>query len=220
MSKLKGVGVGLRHQHYTDILQEKPNIAWFEVLTDNYLDSGPPLNKLLSIREHYPMALHGVGLSIGSADPLDINYLQQVKKLIDTVEPISVSDHLCWTGIDAKCSHELLPLPYTEALLQHVISRVHQVQELWQRPLLLENISHYLSFEGDYSETEFLNTLAHQTGCGILLDVNNVWVNAHNHHYNPLQYIHSLESQYVKQMHLGGHEKTANCLIDTHGAKV
>lgn len=221
-SLIQGVGVGLRQPHYQKFIEHDANVPWVEILTDNYLFSkGLLREKLLSIREYYPMVMHGVGLNIGSVDPLNHEYLLAIKALITEVKPNWLSDHLCWTGVDATYSHDLLPLPYTEQALNHVVSRVQQVQETIDSPLLLENVSSYISFkQADFSEAEFLNAVAKRSGCYILLDVNNVYVSAHNHHFSAVDYLATINPDYVKQFHLAGYQQRNDLLLDTHGAEV
>jgi uncharacterized protein (UPF0276 family) len=221
-STINGVGVGLRQPHYQQFINAKANIPWLEILSDNYMFTlGVLREKLCLIREQYPMVMHSVGLNIGSVDPLNIEYLSGLKNLADQIQPAWVSDHLCWTGVQQQYSHDLLPLPYTQEALAHVVERVQQVQEFLQRPLLLENVSSYLSLkEADYNEAEFLNTVATQSGCKILLDVNNIFVSAHNHGYDPEQYLQTLNAQHVQQCHLAGFTQQDDLLIDTHGAQV
>lgn len=219
---IQGVGVGLRQEHYMQFYNHPHLVPWLEILSDNYLYShGLVREKLLSIRQNYPMVMHGVGLNIGSVDPLNHDYIRALNTLAEQIEPAWISDHLCWTGVDATFSHDLLPLPYTQEALQHVVNRVQQVQEFLNAPLLLENVSSYLNFaQADYSEAEFLNNVAKHSGCFILLDVNNVYVSAHNHSFTPEDYFAAINPAYVKQFHLAGYEQQGDILIDTHGEKV
>ncbi|MDF2939521.1 MAG: hypothetical protein K0R66_163 [Gammaproteobacteria bacterium] len=216
------VGVGLRSQHYSYILEHSPKVSWFEILTDNYLDhSSPAFDKLLRIREQYPFIMHGVGLSIGGSDPLNLAYLKQMKALAQSLEPAFISDHFCWTSYQGRYSHELLPLPYTNEAIKHIVARVLEVQDFLKRPILLENISSYLHFEcSEMSEAEFINNIARQSGCGILLDINNIYVNSQNHGFQALEYLQNISTEVVKQFHLAGYEKTEKFLIDNHGAPV
>jgi uncharacterized protein (UPF0276 family) len=217
-----GVGVGLRQPHYQQFLKNKKLVSWLEVLSDNYIYThGVLRNKLLAIRENYPMVMHGVGLNIGSVDPLNLEYLNAIKSLAAQLEPAWLSDHLCWTGVNHTYSHDLLPLPYTEEALHHVVARVAQVQDHTQCPLLLENVSSYLQVkDADYSEAEFLNEVAKRSGCFILLDINNIFVSAHNHDYDAETYLQTIDPQKVKQFHLAGFEQEGELLVDTHGARV
>ena len=182
-----GFGLGLRVEHYAEILGGDPAVDWFEALTENYLvPGGKPLHNLMHVRERFPVALHGVSLSIGSTAPLDLEYLAQVKALASHVEPAWVSDHLCWTGVIGKNLHDLLPLPYTEEALMHVVSRVRTVQDILGRRILLENVSSYITFrESRLTEWEFLRAVAEQSDCLLLLDVNNVYVSSVNHEFDP-----------------------------------
>lgn len=217
-----GFGLGLRSEHYNEILATEPKIDWFEALTENYLGredsgSGRPLKMLVKIRERFPVVLHGVSLSIGSTDSLNLKYLKRVKELRDIVEPEWISDHLCWTSFGGHNSHDLLPLPYTEEALEHVIERVKQVQDFFGHRILLENVSSYAEFrQGEFTEAEFLREVAVGANCGILLDVNNIFVSAVNHEFNPLDYLKAIPSDRVAQIHLAGHTNKGRYLIDTH----
>ncbi len=217
-----GFGLGLRKEHYESILAERPSVDWFEILTENYLvEGGKPLYYLDRIRADYPLVMHGVSLSIGSSDPLDWAYLNQLKTLIEHVEPAWVSDHLCWTGIDGCNLHDLLPLPYTEEALQHVVARVCQVQEFLGRRLLLENVSSYISYvHSELSEWEFLREVAERADCLILLDINNIYVSARNHGFDPITYLQAIPPQRVLQFHLAGHSDLGELVIDTHDRPV
>ena len=211
-------GLGLRPQHYQSVLTEKPDLDFFEIISENYLiRGGKPLAMLAQIRADYPIVMHGVSLSIGAPEPLDMNYLSRLRSLIEVVEPAWVSDHLCWTGAHGKNLHDLLPLPYTEASLAHVVSKVQQVQEFLGRPLVLENPSTYLEFNTNtLNEAAFFAALCQQTGCEILLDVNNVYVNSINHGIDAKAYIAALPASQIKQIHLAGHTDHGDHLIDTH----
>jgi uncharacterized protein (UPF0276 family) len=213
-----GVGVGLRTAHYGRILEEHPRVDWFEIISENYMQTaGRPLYVLDQIAERYPIVMHGVGMSIGSSDPLDKSYLKALKALRDRVRAVWVSDHLCWTGVRGKNTHDLLPLPYTEESLRHVIRRVRQVQDLLEAPILLENPSTYVEFAGStYSEWAFLRALAEAADCGILLDVNNVHVSAFNHGFDPKAYLDGLPMDRVAQIHVAGHTNYGTHIVDTH----
>jgi hypothetical protein len=213
-----GFGLGLRVDHYEAILAERPKVDWFEVLTENYLvPGGKPLNYLMRFRERYPLAMHGVSLSIGSTAPLNREYLSQVKALAARVEPVWVSDHLCWTGIGGRNTHDLLPLPYTEEALRHVVERVRTVQDLLGRRILLENVSSYVAFrDSQLTEWEFLREVAVRADCLILLDVNNIYVSAVNHEFDALAYLDAIPVERVQQIHLAGHEDHGDYLVDTH----
>jgi uncharacterized protein len=218
LSASLGFGLGLRVDHYEAILADNPPVDWFEALTENYLvPGGKPLDYLMRIRERYPMALHGVSLSIGSTQPLDRNYLSQVKALAARVEPQWVSDHLCWTGIAGRNMHDLLPLPYTEEALANVVERVRTVQDILGRRILLENVSSYVTYrDSQVTEWEFLSEIARRADCLILLDVNNIYVSSVNHEFDPLDYLNAIPVDRVQQIHLAGHENHGDYLIDTH----
>lgn len=213
-----GFGLGLRPEHYSAVLDTQPAVDWFEIISENYLvDGGKPLHYLDRIREHYPMVMHGVSLSIGGTDPLDPDYLAGLKRLAAWVEPAWVSDHLCWTGIDGRNLHDLLPLPYTEEAIAHVAERVARVQDYLGRQILLENVSSYVTYtDSRVSEWEFLSAVAERADCWILLDVNNVYVSAHNHKFDPLAYLDGVPSERVRQIHLAGHSHNGPLIIDTH----
>jgi uncharacterized protein len=213
-----GFGLGLRVEHYETILEERPAVDWFEVLSENYLvPGGKPLHYLTRLRERYPMAMHGVSLSIGSAAPLDGAYLAQLKALARRIEPAWISDHLCWTGVGGKNLHDLLPLPYTEEALKHVVSRVRSVQEFLERRILLENVSSYVGYrDSRLTEWEFLKAVAEEADCLILLDVNNIYVSSVNHEFDPYDYLHAIPRERVQQIHLAGHQNHGDYLIDTH----
>jgi uncharacterized protein (UPF0276 family) len=217
-----GFGLGLRTEHYAEILDGKPAVDWFEAVTENYLVAGGrPLHNLMRVRERFPVALHGVSLSIGSTGPLDLAYLAQVKALATRVQPVWISDHLCWTGVNGKNLHDLLPLPYTEEALAHVVARVRAVQEILGQRILLENVSSYLAFqESRMKEWEFLSAVATQADCLLLLDVNNVYVSSVNHEFDPIAYLDAIPAERVQQIHLAGHENHGDYLIDTHDAPV
>ncbi len=216
--RIAGFGLGLRVEHYADFLAGRPDVDGLEVISENYMvPGGKPLAHLERIRADYPMVMHGVSLSIGSTDPLDRQYLRELKALTQRIEPAWVSDHLCWTGVDQHNLHDLLPLPYTEEALRHVAERVLQVQEALGRRLLLENVSSYVSFEGDeMPEWEFLAELAKRADCELLLDVNNVYVSSRNHGFDARRFIDAMPRERVRQIHLAGHEDHGDHLIDTH----
>ncbi len=220
-SDIQGVGIGLRSPHYADILSGWPALPWFEALSDNYLGGGLPLHHLTRIRERYPITLHGVGLSLGSVDPLNQAYLQRLKALVDRVEPSFVSDHLAWVSTGGRYFHDLAPLPYTEESLEHVAERIQRVQDVLGRQILIENLSPYVRFAGgEYLEWEFLGELARRADCFLLLDVNNVYVNAFNHGFDPVAYLDALPADRVKELHLAGYEQEGHFLFDTHGRPV
>ena len=199
-----GLGLGLRNTHFDRILEEWPEVDWFEAISENFMDSGGrPRYVIRQVAERYPLVLHGVSLSIGSTDPLNFDYLGKLKALAAEVKPRWVSDHLCWTGVLGVNSHDLLPVPLTEESLSHVVGRVRQVQDFLERPLILENPSTYLTFtQSTIEEPEFLRQLAVETGCGLLLDVNNVYVTCFNSAADPVKYIESFPCEQVVQMHL------------------
>jgi len=213
-----GFGLGLRPPHYETILSTNPRVDWFEVLSENYMvGGGKPLHYLDRIRARYPMVMHGVSLSIGSTDPLDREYLSQLKALAARIEPRWISDHLCSTGVAGRNLHDLLPLPHTEEAVRHVAARVRQVQDVLGRRILLENVSSYLAYaHSTMSEWEFLRTVAQEADCLILLDVNNIYVNSHNHGFNPFEYLDGIPNERVWQIHVAGHSHNGALLIDTH----
>lgn len=216
-----GFGIGLRTEHYADFRARPPRdwgVDWLEIISENFLvPGGRPLAHLDAIRRDTPIAMHGVSLAIGSAEPLDSSYLRALKGLIDRVEPCRVSDHLCWGRIDHRYLHDLLPLPYSEAMLSHVVARVAQVQDLLGRRLLLENVSSYVGWQADeMGEAEFLAEVARRADCEILLDVNNVWVSAQHHGFDPQRFIDTLPAQRVRQLHLAGFSMSEDGPIDTH----
>lgn len=217
-----GHGVGLRSQHYNRVLEGPTSIDWFEVISENFMiKGGRPLQVLDRVRRDYPVVLHGVSLSIGSSDPLDKRYLEALAKLIHRVEPAWVSDHLCWTGVGGHNAHDLLPLPYTEEALLHTVQRVIAVQDFLGRQIALENVSTYLSFAGStLSEWEFLAELAERADCGILLDVNNIYVSAANHGFDAATYLAGIPRDRVWQIHLAGHTDHGSHLLDTHSRPV
>lgn len=217
-----GFGVGLRAEHYQHILEQRPTVDWFEAITENYLDSGGrPLHILEQVRRDYPLALHGVALSIGSSDPLDRRYLARLRRLIDRIEPALVTDHLCWTGLAGHRLYDLLPLPYTEEVLAHVVERVRRVQDALGRRIALENPSTYLGFRhSTMTEWEFLAAMAAEGDCGLLLDVNNVYVSGCNLGFSPRDYLDAVPPERVAQIHLAGFTDMGSYLFDTHSAPV
>lgn len=213
-----GFGIGLRPKYYQDILETKPDIDWFEIVSEDYLiDGGHHLYYLQKIREQYPMVMHGVSLSIGSCDPINQDYLTRLRDLAKQVQPAWISDHLCWTGLNGINTHDLLPLPYTEEALKHTVNKVKQVQELLGRQILLENVSSYVEFKSsEMTEWDFLTAVAQQADCGILLDVNNIYVSAFNHNFDPIKYIDNIPTERVHQFHMAGHSNFGTHIIDTH----
>jgi uncharacterized protein (UPF0276 family) len=216
-----GIGIGLRAPHFGAILRDRPAVDWFEVLSENYMDTaGRPAWVLDQVCERYPVALHGVSLSIGSTDPLDRSYLRKLKALAERTRARWVSDHLCWTGVLGRNTHDLLPLPYDEATLRHVTGRVRQAQDELERPLVLENPSSYLTFaSSSMSEWEFLARLAEGADCGLLLDVNNVYVSARNHGFEAEEYVDAIPADRVVQYHLAGHTDKGTHVLDTHSGR-
>ncbi|MGE0754759.1 MAG: DUF692 domain-containing protein [Alphaproteobacteria bacterium] len=218
-----GFGLGLRAKHYDGFLKDRPaSVNWLEIISENYIQAHPGYWRLLAdLRHDYPFVMHGVSLSIGSMDPFDDDYLRSLKKLADYLEVSWMSDHLCFTGINRINTHDLLPIPYTEEALQHVISRVHKVQEAVGRTFTFENASTYMEFDGStLSEPEFFTALHDATGCGVLLDINNVHVSSTNHGWDAKAYIDAMPHQAVVQYHLAGHTDKGSHLIDTHDAPV
>ena len=217
-----GLGVGLRSPHFGHILENWPKVDWFEIISENYLDTlGYPKAVLHQIAERYPVVMHGVSLSIGSTDPLDFEYLAKLKRLASEISPVWISDHLCWTGVAGLNTHDLLPLPLTEEALEHTISRIKIVQDFLERPLILENPSTYLEFESStINDWDFLGQMAVEADCGVLLDVNNIFVCARNHGWNPEDYIRAIPPDRIVQFHLAGHEDCGTHIVDTHNTNV
>lgn len=217
-----GFGLGLRIEHYREILDSDPAIDWLEILSENYMiPGGRPLHFLEQFRQRYPLVMHGVSLSIGSSDPLDRAYLSRLKQLADSIEPHWISDHLCWTGTERVNLHDLMPLPYTEEAIAHVVDRVKQVQDFLGRRILLENVSSYVTYHASQiPEWEFLSEIAGRADCLILLDVNNIHVSSHNHGFDPLDYLRGIPVERVQQFHLAGHRHQGTLIVDTHDAPV
>ena len=213
-----GHGIGLRREHFADFLEGRPKVDWLEVISENFMwQGGKPRAVLEHVRRDYAIALHGVSLAIGSAEPPSRDYLQELKALAQWVQPAWVSDHLCWGTLSGNYAHDLLPLPFTEEAVATVVEHVQAVQEVLQRRLVLENVSTYLAFaDAAMSEWEFLSAIAERSGCGILLDVNNVYVSATNHGFSAVDYIRGLPKKSVAQLHLAGHENRGAYLFDSH----
>ena len=213
-----GFGLGLRTQHYADFLARKQPLDWLEIITDNYLiDGGKPLAVIDAIRRDYPVAMHGVAMSIGASQGVDVPYLQRVKALADRIEPLWVSDHLCWTGPGPEQLHDLYPLPYTDESARHVIAQIRRAQDVLGRRLVLENVSSYIRYRHDSaSEWQFLAHIAQEADCLLLVDVNNIYVSSVNHGFDPLTYLHALPAHRVQQIHLAGHSDNGDHIIDTH----
>lgn len=217
-----GFGLGLRPEHYEDILLHKPDVDWFEIITENYLiPGGKPLYFLDKIRENYPVVMHGVSLSIGSADPLDRAYLKELKSLAERINPVWISDHLCWTGVEGLNMHDLLPIPYTEEAITHIVSRIEEIQDYLGQRILIENVSSYLTFiQSEMTEWEFISEITQRADCYILLDVNNIYVSSVNHDFYALDYINAIPAERVVQIHLAGHSDHGTYIIDTHDAPI
>ena len=210
-------GIGLRAPHYREVLQDLPKLGWVEVHNENFFGGGAPLHTLLKVREHYPVSLHGVGMGLASSAPLSDEHLNALKSLCDAVQPAMVSEHLCWNAADGMVINDLLPFPYTTAALEHVARRVQQVQERLGRQLLVENLSSYLSFtHSEMTEGEFIAELTRRTGCGILFDVENLYVNARNLGVDAEAFIKAIPADAVKEYHLAGFSERDGCLVDTH----
>jgi len=225
MTNLQGFGLGLRREHYHDFL-ERPRtggrVDWLEVVSENYLvPGGRPLAHLERIRRDTPIAMHGVAMSIGGTDALDLAHLRALRALADRIEPAWVSDHLCWTGVDGRNLHDLMPMPYTEAALAHLVPRIAHAQDVLGRRLVLENVSSYLRFAADeMDEADFIVELLRRTGCALLLDINNVFVNSVNHGFDARAFITAMPADRVVQIHLAGHSDNGDHLVDTHDAPV
>ena len=217
-----GFGIGLRTVHFREILERQPPVDWFEIISENFMDShGRPRYVLEQVAERYPIVMHGVSLSIGSTDPLDHDYLRKLKELARWTNARWISDHLCWTGVAGINTHDLLPMPYHDESLKHVIQRVREVQEVLERPLVLENPSSYVTFQASQMpEWEFLTHVATEADCGLLLDVNNVYVSSVNHEFDPCEYLRAIPRERVVQFHLAGHTNCGTHLIDTHDGPV
>jgi uncharacterized protein len=219
---IRGFGLGLRPQHYTPLLETRPQLDWLEILSENYLVAGgKPRYFLERIREQYPLVMHGVSLSIGSTAPLDFSYLAQLKSLARRVQPGWISDHLCWTGVAGVNLHDLLPLPYTAEALRHVATRIRQVQDFLEQRLVIENVSSYLTYRSsELTEWEFIAALTAEADCDLLLDVNNVYVSSVNHGFDARTFIDAMPADRVRQLHLAGHSHQGDLLIDTHDTAV
>jgi uncharacterized protein len=213
-----GFGLGLRTDHYDEILSSEPNVDWFEIISENYMVSGgKPLYYLDQFKERYPLVMHGVSMTIGTTDPLNMDYLKDLKKLAARIQPSWISDHLCWTSNGGHNTHDLMPMPYNEESLTHVVSRVKRVQDYLGCQILLENASSYITYkESNMTEWDFLSEIAEEADCLLLLDVNNIYVSGFNHGFDPKTYIDRIPSERIWQIHLAGHENNQNYLIDTH----
>jgi len=222
LSDISACGIGLRSPHVRQVQDERPPVPWLEVHSENYyVDGGPALAALVRLRADYPLSLHGVGMSLGSTDPLDRAHLARLAQLIERTEPALVSEHLCWSGVGGRALNDLLPLPYTEEALAHVCARITEVQDFIGRELLVENVSSYLAFaDATIPEWEFVAAVARRTGCKLLCDVNNIYVNAVNHGFDADGYLAVLPRDAVAEIHLAGFDASGPCLVDTHGAPV
>ncbi len=217
-----GFGLGMRKPHYAEFHKHEVNVDFVEVISENFMvEGGRPLEILRRVREGYPVALHGVSMSIGSADGLDGAYLERLRALVDMIEPLFISDHLSWSRIEGFNSHDLLPLPYTLEALNLVCANIDRAQEAAGRAMLFENPSTYIDFvDADMTEWQFLGEMTARTGCGLLLDVNNVFVSAANHGFDPIAYLDGIPFESVRQIHLAGHSQGREMLIDTHDTDV
>ena len=219
-----GFGLGLRPQHYPEILEAETElpIDWFEIISENYMvEGGRPLQMLDRIMERYPVVMHGVSMSIASTAPLNMEYLNRLKKLADHANPKWISDHLCWTGVHGVNLHDLLPIPYTEEALNHVAGRISQVQDFLGRRIAIENVSSYIEFEeSEMDEWTFVAEIAERADCWLLLDVNNVFVSGQNHQFDDGNFIEQIPVERVVQFHLAGHSEGEDVLIDTHDQPV
>ena len=222
IAPFSGFGLGMRRQHYADFLGDRQPVDFVEIISENFMvDGGRPLHTLDAVRERYPVAMHGVSMSIGGALGLDRVYLARLKALADRVRPLWVSDHLCWTGIDGHNTHDLLPVPYTEEALDIVCANITVAQDILERPMLFENPTSYVTLGlAEMSEWEFLSRMTERTGCYLLLDVNNVFVSSRNHGFDAVAYLDGLPADRVRQIHLAGHSQGADLLIDTHDSPV
>jgi uncharacterized protein (UPF0276 family) len=214
-------GIGLRAPHYREILDTLPSLGWVEVHSENFFGGGAPLHTLRKVREHYPVSLHGIGMGLASTTPLDAGHLSALRRLCDDVQPAVVSEHLCWNASGGMVVNDLLPFPYTRKALTHVVSRIEQVQEKLGRQLLVENLSSYISFpHSDMTEGEFIAELTQRTGCGILFDIENLYVNMRNLGINAEAFIKSIPAKAVKEYHLAGYSVHDGCLVDTHNCAI
>ena len=221
-ASINGAGVGLRSAHYQTVLETLPDVPWFEALTDNYMGNGGlPLYYLEKIREHYPITFHGVGLSLGSLDPLDNQYIQKLKERIKQYQPSLVSDHLCWSSYDGVHGNDLFPMPYSQEALNHMVGRIQQVQDALGQRIVVENVSSYVTFQSDeMTEWEFLSEVVKRADCDLLCDVNNIYVSARNHQFDPIEYLKALPHDRIREIHLAGYEDEGTHLLDTHGEAV
>lgn len=217
-----GFGVGLRTVHFPHILACWPQVDWFEILSENFMDTGGrPAYVLDQIAERYPVVMHGVSMSVGSTDPVNFEYLRKLKKLAARTRARWISDHLCWTGVSGLNTHDLLPMPYTDESLRHVTERVRVISDYLERPVFLENPSSYVAFTtSTWEEADFLAELTALSGCGLLLDVNNIYVSSFNHGFDPMAYVNRIPADHVTQIHLAGHSHKGTHILDTHSDHV
>jgi len=217
-----GCGLGLRPTYYSDILNNSIDVDWFEIISENYMiPGGNPLAMLERVREKFPVVMHGVSLSIASTDPVNLDYLKELKSLANRIEPMWISDHLAWTGIDGVNLHDLLPIPYTQEALNHISEKIRIVQDYLERPILIENPSTYISaMESEMDEADFLNELCEREKCSLLLDVNNIYVSAFNHKFDAVKYLNQIKPANIVQMHIAGHTNYGTHIIDTHDQPV
>lgn len=216
---ISGCGIGLRFSHIDQILTERPAIPWLEVLSDNYLLEGSvQQDYLFEVAQHYPLVMHGVGMSLGSVDPLNMEYLGRLKALADRINPAWISDHLCWSSVHGMNTHDLIPLPYTQSTINHIADRIRRAQDFLGRELIIENVSSYLQYtDSVMPEWEFFSKVVEAADCGMLLDINNIYVSARNHDFTPEDYLNKIPSERVRQLHLAGFEDRGTHLLDTHG---
>jgi hypothetical protein len=215
-------GIGLREPHLSRIIEDKPDIDWLEIIADNLIDADESaLSRLDELRRDYPLSLHSVGTSIGSVDPLNFDYLTKLKRLIDRFEPFSVSEHLCWSGAHGIHLHDLFPLPMNEETVRHTAGRIERIQDFFGRKILIENVSAYTEFEeSEMSEPEFITRIARMSGSGILLDVNNIFINSYNFGLDPVKYVDDVQGDLVGEMHLGGGEQRDGFILDAHNSRI
>lgn len=217
-----GFGLGLRTNHFQDVLDTEPKVDWFEIVSENFMVAGgKPKYYLREIAQRYPLVMHGVSMSLGSADPLDMDYLKRLKLLIQEVQPRWISDHLCWTQHGGINSHDLMPMPYTEEAIQHMVERISQAQDFLGQQILMENVSSYIQFaDSEMSEWEFYNEVVKRADCLMLLDINNIYVSARNHHFDAKDYLAGIDGDRIRQIHLAGHSDYGDYVIDTHDHNV
>ena len=221
IKKIKGAGLGLRFSHFEDILSSSPPIEWFEVLVDNFLSPGPHHDKLHAIREKYPIVFHSIGMNLGGTDPLNKKYLKTLRNLKETFQAIQLSDHICWSAYDKHQHHDLLPIPYSKENATHVADRIKEVQDFMGEAIAVENISSYIEYKSsNISEWEFVSEVVEKADCQLLLDINNLWINATNLNYSLKEYMEKIPADRIAYMHLAGGEPEADLILDTHGASI